>query len=160
MPLSVSLPAQEAETPGRAVLVRLRPEALRLLQASFEYLTDRHTRAIVRPSTDHFFPRVPFVALGLLIRRHPYPVRGVKPPDTTGVKPGFRFRPQLVAVTGQLIDVDCATGDWPKSTAAGLIPKVRAVIHRAGENTLARRLDQPHAIRRLEAVGCPAHEGP
>ena len=114
VPLAVAFPAQEAETPCRAVLVRLRPEALRLLQASFEHLADRDSWAIICPWTDHFFPRVPFVALSLFIRCQPDQLRRIEPPGTTGVKPGPRFRPQLIAITRQCLNFDSATSDWPE----------------------------------------------
>src|SRR5215831_4240030 len=99
--LPVALPAEEAQAAGGAVLVRLRPESLGFLKASFEDFSHGHVRAIIGPSADHFFPRVPFVALGLFVRCHLDQFRGIEPPDTAGVKPGFRFRPQLVAVAGQ-----------------------------------------------------------
>src|SRR5262249_29882095 len=58
----------------------------------------------------------------------------------------------------QTVYVDSATVDWPKSTPAGLITKVCAVIHCPCKNALSWRLDQPHAIRRPEAVGGPGHK--
>src|SRR5581483_1552066 len=80
------------------------------------------------------------------IRCQPDKLRRIEPPGTTGVKPGPRFRPQLIAITRQCLNFDSATSDWPEPASASFVPKIRAVIDRAGEDALSWRLDQPHAI--------------
>jgi len=99
-----------------------------------------------------------YLGIGLFVRGHPNQFRGIEPPDTAGVEPDLRFRPQLIAITSQGFHVDPATGDGPEPARAGLVPKVRAVVDAAGKDALSRRLDQSHAVRRSEAIGGPTHE--
>jgi hypothetical protein len=74
------------------------------------------------------------------------------------VKPGFGFRPELIAITTEAVDLNRATDYGPKSACAGFVPQISRVIYGAGKNALPRRFDEALAVWRPEAIGGPAHE--
>jgi hypothetical protein len=73
----------------------------------------------------------------LLIACELHQIEGVEPPDRTRFESYFGFRPQLVAVTGQSIDVDLTTRHRPETAPSGFVAKIAAVIDSAGEHALA-----------------------
>jgi hypothetical protein len=114
--------------------------------------------AVFNPGSNQFFPRVGFEAIRLFLRGCRDECSRFQPPDAALVKPGFGFRPELIAVAAEAVDLDRATDYGPKSACTGFVPQISRVIYGAGKNALPRRFDEALAVWRPEAIGGPAHE--
>lgn len=69
----------------------------------FRYAGKFH-RAVFNPGRDQFFQNIGFEAIRLFLRRRCDERSRFQPPNATLVKPGFGFRPELIAVAAEVID--------------------------------------------------------
>jgi hypothetical protein len=102
---------------------------------------DRNASTAFNPAGNDFFPGICFVTIRLFHCSDVDEFCCLQPPNAATLKPGFRFRPQLVPVTSQEIDVNSTTSYRPEAPTTAVVTQVTGMIHTAGENALARRFD-------------------
>ncbi len=139
MAFAKALPAERAKAARHPVFIRLRPLRLWLVETARKYLRNGDTRPVFTPPSHYFLPRISIKPVCLFLRGGYRQFASFQPPNGAHIKSRFGFRPKLIAVTCQALDIDRATSNRPEAAPPGIISEIAGMIHRAGKNALACR---------------------
>ena len=159
MAFAVPLPTQGLKAACDAVLVRFRPLRPRLIKTQREHFSDGRTRPVLNPTCNEFLPWISFVTVRLLGRGLLDKLGCFQPPEEASIKVGFGFRPELIAIARETVDIDRATRNRPETPTTRFVSKISGMIDCACEYTLAWRFDRAFPVGRPETIRGAAHEG-